>query len=240
MWSDPPATAVGTFCFFACTDAGIERLNTLLDDPANDSRPFRELLGQAKKFEGEYFRARFTDAVLKTYPIDPADDPGFLRCEPWAFARQIFAPHQLEMRQRGSDRIELHYGEWDARRTIYIDGRKRPANQPPTSMGYSIGRWEGGALVIETAAIAGNLAFTPSFTIDAGLFKHSGQLRVTERYTRSNDGKTLQLTVTMEDSQTFREPAVLKKIWNWAPDQKIAPYKDCQRPTEFSRGVKPQ
>ena len=30
MWSDPPKTAVGTFCFFACTDAGIDRLNALL------------------------------------------------------------------------------------------------------------------------------------------------------------------------------------------------------------------
>ena len=40
MWSDPPATAVGAFCSFACTDAGIDRLNALLDDPANDARPF--------------------------------------------------------------------------------------------------------------------------------------------------------------------------------------------------------
>ena len=44
MWSDPPATAVGTFCFFYCTDAGIERLNKLLDDPKNDARPAMQLI----------------------------------------------------------------------------------------------------------------------------------------------------------------------------------------------------
>jgi hypothetical protein len=40
MWSDTPNTAVGLFCFGWCTDVGIDRLNKLLDDPANDSRPY--------------------------------------------------------------------------------------------------------------------------------------------------------------------------------------------------------
>jgi len=31
MWSNPPATAVGTFCGFYCTDAGIDRLTALMD-----------------------------------------------------------------------------------------------------------------------------------------------------------------------------------------------------------------
>ena len=29
MWSDPPSSAVGAFCTFACTDAGLDRLNAL-------------------------------------------------------------------------------------------------------------------------------------------------------------------------------------------------------------------
>src|SRR6185295_1517017 len=53
MWSDPPATAEGTFCFFSCTNIRMERLNKLLDDPANDARPAAELIGRAKVFEGE-------------------------------------------------------------------------------------------------------------------------------------------------------------------------------------------
>ena len=66
MWSDPPATAVGTFCFFSCTDAGIERLNALLDDPANDKRPFPQLQAEAAKYQTDtYLRPRLTDAALK-------------------------------------------------------------------------------------------------------------------------------------------------------------------------------
>ena len=233
MWSDPPPTAVGAFCTFACTDAGIDRLNALLDNPANDARPFAELQSEAKAYEREYLRSRLTAAALKTYPIDPADDPGFLRCEPWGLARQMFAPHQIEIRQRGNDRIELRYGEWDARRTIYLDGRKRPANQAPGILGYSIGRWDGETLVIETSGIAANIAEWPD-----ALAKHSDQLRIVERYTRSKDGDTLLLTATMEDPWSLQEPVLIKKIWRWAPNSKITPYKNCERPTEFSRGVK--
>src|SRR5438552_984946 len=100
MWSDPPATVAGNFCFFSCTDIGMDRLNKLLDDPANDARPATELLGQAKKFEGDYIKSLLTPEALKQYPLDPLKDPGYTRCEPWGLARQIFAPHQSEVRQR--------------------------------------------------------------------------------------------------------------------------------------------
>jgi len=235
MWSDPPYTAVGSFCAFACTDAGIDRLNGLLDDPANDARPFEQLQADTKAYEREYLRARLTDAALKTYPLDPADDPGFLRCEPWGLARQMFAPHQIEIWQRGNDRIELRYGEWDARRTVYLNGGKRPPTVVPSTMGYSVGRWDGETLVVETSGIAANIA---NWADSNGSARHSDQLRVIERYTRSKDGKTLLLTATMEDPWSLRVPVVMKKIWGWAPDQKITAYKDCQRPTEFKRGVK--
>ena len=48
MWSDPPSSSIGLLCFIACTDAGIERLNALLDDPANDKRPYMELRADAE------------------------------------------------------------------------------------------------------------------------------------------------------------------------------------------------
>src|SRR5438477_8819111 len=49
MWSDPPHTAVGEFCFAWRTDAGLEHLNKLLDDPANDARAFGELSAEASR-----------------------------------------------------------------------------------------------------------------------------------------------------------------------------------------------
>src|SRR5437660_4644286 len=89
MWSDPPVTITGDFCANWCTDAGIERLNALFDDPKNDARPLVELRAQADNYQREnYIRPHLTDAALKTYPLDRADDPSFLRCEPYGFAQR--------------------------------------------------------------------------------------------------------------------------------------------------------
>ena len=226
MWSDPPLTAAGTFCYFYCTDLGMERLNKLLDDPANDARPAADLIGQAKALEGEYVKNLLTPEALKHYPLDPLkDDPGYTKCEPWGFARQMFAPHQLEVRQNGKDRLELRYGEWAARRTVYMDGRKIPASIKPGRLGYSVGRWDGETLVIETSGVAANI-----FGLGADATLHSPGLRTVERYTRSADGKTLLLTATLEDAGTFRETLILKKVWSWAPEQKIAAYDSCEKP----------
>ena len=231
MWSDPPTTITGDFCASYCTDAGIDRLNALMDDPANDARPLAQLRTDASDYSRDkYLLPKLTDATRKTYPLDPADDPSFLRCEPYGFARQFIARHQLQIREVSKDRLEMRYGEWDARRSIHMDGRKRPLNEPPSRLGYSVGHWEGEALVIETSGIRGDIS--PWRTM------HSDQLHVIERYTRSKDGKALTLAATMEDPATLREPLVIKHIWGWAPDQVIATYDQCEIPKEFKRGTR--
>jgi hypothetical protein len=233
LWSNPPSTAVGTFCAFYCTDAGIDRLNALLDDPANDSIPYQRLRGMAQQHELDtYIRPRLTLDALRTYPLDPADDPGLLRCEPWGLARQMFAPHQLEIRRLGNDRIELHYGEWDARRTVYMNGRPRPANQPPIRLGYSVGRWEGETLVVETSGVTKNSTGWSA--------EHSDQLHVIERFARSAKDNTLLLTATFDDPWSLREPLVLKKVWTWSPKSEITPYDACQPVTAVKKRERPQ
>lgn len=210
----------------------------MLADEANDERPIvPDLFGEAGAFQlDEYIKPRLTADALATLGLDPADDPGFLECEPWAFAREILAPHQLQVEQF-EDRVELLYGGWTIRRTVYLDGRKPPAGELSTPMGYSVGRYEGDALVIETTHIAANFApwgfgFPIPFPFDG---RHSDQLRAVERYTRAEDGERLLMSVTLEDPWALREPVTLKKVWGWAPDQVIAPYEDCERPTEFRR-----
>jgi hypothetical protein len=229
MWSDPPVTTLGTLCASICSDFGINRLNALLDDPKNDARPFQELQAAARRSEEEYIRARLTTAALEKYPVNPVDDPGFSHCEPWGVARQMFARHQLEIRQRGNDTIEFRYGEWDQRRTIHMNADKPPANQQPSRLGYSVGHWDRDALVVETSHIAANLAVWT----DGKMVRHSDQLRIGERYTRSEDGKTLNLNATIEDPWSLREPLVFKKMWRWAPESRIDAYKDCEIPTKL-------
>lgn len=224
MWSNPPATPEGEACIRFCTDVGLARLEALLNDPANDSRPYSQLRGEAERYQqDEYIAPRLTAFALRTFPLAPTSDPGFLYCEPWGVARQIFAQHQLEIRQRGADIIEMRYGEWAATRTVYLNGQQPLVGRQPTPMGHSIGWYEGDTLVIDTTAVA------PNWT--RYLSHHSDQLRIVERYTRSQDGRILYLAATMDDPVTLREFIVLKKIWSWAPNSEIAPFEDCERPT---------
>jgi hypothetical protein len=111
-----------------------------------------------------------------------------------------------------------------------MNADKRPANLQPGRMGYSIGHWEGETLIVETSHIAPNIVMWTDLDHQA---RHSDQLRILERYSRSDDGKVLQLTTTLEDAGSLREPVVLKKMWRWAPESHIAPYKDCQIPTNL-------
>lgn len=227
MWSDPPATMVGTLRSGNCSDVAIATLSALVDDPKNDSRPFDELLQAALAAHQAYIRGRLLPEVAKGYPPDPADDPSFLNCEPYHGARQMFARHQLEITAIGPDRLELRYGEWNQRRTVYMDGRTRPSHYTPTRLGYSVGHWERNTLVVETAGTV------PGW--GPGGLPASDQLQIVERYTRGEDGNTLWLTATLTDPKTLKEPLALKKTWRWAPQSEIAPVVDCEKPTSIKR-----
>ena len=84
--------------------------------------------------------------------------------------------------------------------------------------------------MVETSHVAANITGWDA--------KHSDQLRVTERFTRSDDGNTLHLTATIEDPWSLRKPIVAKKIWRWAPEQKITPYDSCEPATEVKKGTR--
>ena len=224
MWSDPPDTLEGVFCFFNCSDYALDVLKRLLDDPANDDRPYGALAAEAGRMARDnIFIPKITAAARRTFPLDPAEDPGFLRCEPWGFARQIFSPHQNQI-SINDDHIEMHYGEWDVHRIIYMDGRTPPNKLKASLLGYSTGRFEGTTLIVNTTHVSAGIL---------SRMDHSDQLTAEERYTISEDGQILTLYVTFEDPWALKEPLTLKKIWKWSPDEEIYPYVDCVIPTDF-------
>jgi hypothetical protein len=69
-------------------------------------------------------------------------------------------PHNLRLWQEKDARtqqlvaIKGYISTYEQTRTIWMDGRARPsANAPHTWMGFSTGRWDGDALVVETTHI---------------------------------------------------------------------------------------
>ncbi len=91
------------------------------------------------------------------------------------------------------------YGEF---RVIPTDGRKHDEKKAleSTYMGYSVGRWEGDTLVLDS------ISFVDSTWLGRGGFFHSDQMHVVERFTRQGDA--LLYDVTVEDPEVLAEPYV--------------------------------
>lgn len=84
-------------------------------------------------------------------------------------------------------------------RHIYMDGRALESDPLPTWMGYSVGRWDGDTLVVESNG------YNDKTWVHRDGLPHTESLRVTERYTRLDFGH-MRLDVTFEDSGTFDTP----------------------------------
>ena len=96
-------------------------------------------------------------------------------------------------------------------RQIFTDGRKLPADPSPTWQGYSVGRWEGDTLVIETSG------FNDLGWLDARGTGHSEEMRVEERFHRRDYGH-LDLTITLTDPRTFTRPISVSVVERLLPD----------------------
>jgi hypothetical protein len=89
-------------------------------------------------------------------------------------------------------------------RHVYTDGRSHPdsGNIWPTSMGHSVGRWDGDTLEISTVA---RLATAP-LRYSSPLVKLSEQARFTERIRRAGPDR-------LENELTIEDPIALERPW---------------------------
>jgi hypothetical protein len=94
----------------------------------------------------------------------------------------------------------------DPLRRIYLDGRSIPAldTLTPTFEGFSVGRWEGNTLVVDTAGVK-------TRTKIEGV-PHSEAMRINERI-RLLDDDTLEDVITITDPIVFKMPWVITKLY---------------------------
>ena len=81
-------------------------------------------------------------------------------------------------------------------RLIFMDGRTLEADPHPTWMGYSVGRWDGDTLVVDS------FGFNDRTWLDARGLPHTEALRTTERYRRQSLGR-MQVELTVSDPGAF-------------------------------------
>ena|ERR1700722_12075384 len=102
-------------------------------------------------------------------------------------------------------------------RQIYIDGRSLPKDLQPSWMGYSVGKWDGDTLDVETTG------FTEASWLDLSGHPRSESMRVHERYRRRDFGH-IDLEITIEDPKYYTHPFSMKAALNLLPDSDILEY----------------
>ena len=81
-------------------------------------------------------------------------------------------------------------------RQIFMDGRALEPDPLPIWMGYSVGRWDGDTLVVQSNG------YNDKTWLHGEGLGHTEKLRITERYRRVDFGH-IQLDVTYDDPGTF-------------------------------------
>lgn len=84
-------------------------------------------------------------------------------------------------------------------RQVFMDGRPLERDPNPAWMGYSVGRWDGDTLVVESNG------YNDRTWLDHDGHPHTEALRMTERYRRRDVGH-MDVEITFSDPQAYARP----------------------------------
>jgi hypothetical protein len=142
------------------------------------------------------------------------NDPDGL-CLPQGPLQYHIDPQPLKIIQTPRQILIIYESNYGLR-TIYTDGRSLP---PPGSVqpfwhGYSVGRWDGDTLVVESNNFHGvdpnNVAPSNLPLLGSGWLDHRGSpyteaMKLTERFRRVNYG-LLDIEITVDDPKAYTSP----------------------------------
>lgn len=114
---------------------------------------------------------------------------------------------------------ELNY------RQVFMDGRALETDPNPSWMGYSVGRWDGDTLVVES-----NGFNERSWLDDAG-HPHTESLRTTERFRRRDFGH-IDVQVTFTDFKAYARPWTISFVANFVADTAPLEYVCAETPRD--------
>jgi hypothetical protein len=112
-----------------------------------------------------------------------------------------------------------------------MDGRELEANPAPSWMGYSVGRWDGDTLIVES------VGFNDKTWLSRYGQPHTEALRMRERYRRPDLGH-LQVEVTFTDAAAYAKP------WGFTAEMALAADTEmlesvCERSSDHWTGSLP-
>lgn len=147
-------------------------------------------------------RPPLTDEAAAIYEeriaLRKAGDTSFDRttwCAGPGMPRILLMPYPFEIIS-SQDRVAFIHGWYRWFRVVDMAGDAEPDFFYPTTMGFSVGRWEGDTLVIRTVGLS------DVTTLDAAGLPHSDEMVLTERLRLLPDGR-LENRLTIEDPQFY-------------------------------------
>jgi len=139
------------------------------------------------------------------------------QCLPLGMPRAVMLSEVEKIIQAPGEVVVLHELDGGMARQIYTDGRPLPKDPIPSWQGYSIGRWEGETLVVET------IGFNGRSPLDRGQHPRSEAMKITERMHRRDVGH-LDVEMTFDDPLYYTKPFTVKVNYLLQPDTDILEY----------------
>jgi hypothetical protein len=131
-----------------------------------------------------YGGTELTEAGEKAAAAFKREDNPRFRCESTSIVFDWTFDGPVNRITQNKDTIVLDYGQFGMKRTVYMNMKEHPQNVKPSRAGHSIGHWEGGTLVVDTAGFLPGFLNTP--------VRNSDKLHVVEQF--SLDPNRMALT----------------------------------------------
>jgi hypothetical protein len=165
------------------------------------------------------------DAVFKARLASEGKESPEARCVPVGVPAINTFPSPFKIIQMPRLIIML-YEKDTTFRQIFMDGRALPRDPNPSFMGYSVGRWEADALVVES------VGFKDGGWLDRMGHPHSDQMRLTERYRRRDFGH-LSIEMIVDDPGTYAKPVTYTQPTILLPDTDLLEYFCTENEKDF-------
>jgi len=203
IWEPESATREELLGFF------FDGINNIGED--SPSRYFMNILFDFKP-EDSPLRASAVP-IFQEHRRGLAKDISSTRCLPFGLPLVDTAASPYKIVQTPSEILML-YEQNTSFRQIFLDGRKLPADPQPSWMGYSVGRWDDDALIVDS------IGFNDRSWLDAFGHPHSETMRVTERFHRRDFGH-MELQITVDDAKMYTRPFTIKLNLRLFPDTDV-------------------
>src|SRR5688572_26130918 len=170
---------------------------------AEEDRGLFRVWSTARMGQARANRIMLTQSALAARESFDQSRSFVVTCEPQGMPTVMNWVYPFELSQPDQSTIILRSEYFDLERTIHMAPAAVPAGLVPSRLGYSIGRFEddGRSLVVDTTAL--NWPYYD--TIGTPL---TPDVKITERFTLSDDQSALTYRQTVTDPATFTEPAV--------------------------------